>query len=61
MNGPDIMSSQTKKYKHGEFTYVGGKSSMAKPEATSKKRYKQSEFSGIDGNAGTNNKGQALT
>jgi hypothetical protein len=61
MNGPDIMSSYTKKYKQGEFSDAGGKKSNAKPEAFSKKRFKQGEFSGTDGKAGKKNKGQGLT
>ena len=61
MNGPDIMSSYTKKYKHGEFSDAGGKSSNAKPEAFSKKRFKQGELSGASEKAGKKNKGQGLT
>jgi hypothetical protein len=61
MNGPDIAKGMNKKYSIGEFSDAGGKSSNAKPEAFSTKRFKQGEFSGSDGKAGKKNKGQGLT
>jgi hypothetical protein len=60
MNGPDIMSSYTKKYKQGEFSDAGGKSSNAKPEAFASKKFKQGEFSGASDKPGKKNKGQGL-
>ena len=61
MNGPDIMSSYMKKYKHGEFSDAGGKSSNAKPEAFISKKFKQGELSGASEKPGKKNKGQGLT
>ena len=61
MNGPDIMPSYTKKYKHGELSDAGGKSANAKPEAFASKKFKQGELSGASEKPGSKNKGQGLT
>ena len=60
MNGPDIMSSYTKKYKHGEFSDAGGKKSNTKPEPFASKKFKQGELGGASDKPGKKNKGQGL-